>query len=1495
MSDATYSADRALFAEQASTSLYESTDGRGTQYALSLARADAEYCTLPDKNDDWGDKDTGDNATEVIVQLRKRKGRTELFIDGFLSKGIVDAKGPSNVYQHTFTWHRGLHEDVETGTRVFSPVVVAVAIEDGQRPLQDVTVSVLRTFYNYGNSVMSSTLLSETRLEPHRVSDARCRICRAPYPLAYPAPPSVIISDNLDNQRRRRRAEVGTAFSGVQAAYSAIHQQVLIQNPVSLSLNPITVVQAAMNNSIVNEYARGVGFVAALQAFIALGGYTALAMGVTLFMPLAGVYGMWGGATWSLAQTTLSVAVMNTMMAQVNNYLNLSPDVPERRTKFTIRELAATLRSLAVMRTPQGEIERNGDNPSLESSQYHKEMVVWEWLKGANVMPMDTSPLRVSKRFAAVLHLRIGVHDASACAPAEEYHEMKCGRDDCHTLGAAAAGTLKDIEELFDAINELKKNLVKGILGDDITWTDRITGILKGKWDEMQKNTKAARTALELATLAKTIIPGVDQMYAIVQESEELIAAVEQDGPVNVPPINAPYTEGVERIKIRGLKNKLAKSLKAWWGRSTNPQDAHRKSELETILKALDTKLFSAFFSPNTEGATLMGELYKALERKRLPKPPKDCTWMRRLPQRAVAASSGQLFTSRASAVNGYADVSTEQAVSRVYSEYHDADQWFGDAMSSSALALRRLAREWEASSSTRIKLVCACKALSKRRLTPEDAIFPLLACETLVLTTPVDVRVAGVLAAPTEHAQRQIRLVVKRAQQECDKSLLEAMGLKHTDEALLASQLFGDLWVDELVALHKLGGKVALVQMLEQASLRAAARLSAAGALLLELLTVRNPSTNIGSFDDVPFSGTDVSLLATQPGRDAGRLVNRVMFHQDYLSIRSLLAPMLRSAARAAVDSARAFEKRVPEHLPHEPVASLFGNRLDGVAAYSRVSAMSELDSVREAAAAAYPSVRLLPSTPTDARELLEAARNRPTPELRLHKMHFRDIVLAMRFRMASLKMTILVDDETATNERSVDNLAEQLAAVDVARLRRSFFVPFGFGDARPAPTLPPCAAPMFGSVPVFGKPLADAFDSILTTQDRVGTATKAFRVRLEPTLDCLKPLPHEREEPDRERAAEEGESVHPNVVQVMHNAEDNVVTVRYVASRVQREPPDQGRASYPEDAAAAAKEHHRNAVTTRMASDVCAIAWNAERVMQAVIAALASADHAADAYDEILLSFVHPGDGGEQSLWHVKPQNPFVIAQKRKHYKRRSRIVAEGLRYMADQHNSLALPLLKKINAFDVRRVRTRLNYDETGRALTALEGRPKEGTDETWTDRSMQRQKLLDSFASPLLLDTMVVNYVAQGMEDLENAPGIITSTGTSRQTIQADADRGRLGIERDLRAMVTYIGLITTYDTRLMELSALLSGLGGAVSTTTDDARTARVHKALVGALGLGMGMLAPLLGEKVRVTCEGIDLEVGDARGVASNLREAFHKCTAVRLSEACLVVNSVLS
>jgi hypothetical protein len=65
-----------------------------------------------------------------------------------------------------------------------------------------------------------------------------------------------------------------------------------------------------------------------------------------------------------------------------------------------------------------------------------------------------------------------------------------------------------------------------------------------------------------------------------------------------------------------------------------------------------------------------------------------------------------------------------------------------------------------------------------------------------------------------------------------------------------------------------------------------------------------------------------------------------------------------------------------------------------------------------------------------------------------------------------------------------------------------------------------------------------------------------------------------------------------------------------------------------------------------------------------------------------------------------------------------------------------------------------------------------------------------------------------------------------------------------------------------------------------------------RRALVGALGLGMAMLAPLL-QDVRVTCAPIALDPRDSECASAMARlvDAFGRCTAVRLSEACLLVS----
>jgi len=1557
------SVDDALFSEQASTSLYERTDGEGARHVLSLARTNPEYCKLPTPpNNDNNNNNNNDNdsAPEIVVQLRKRGGKTQLFVDGYLSPGSTQKGGEDNVYRHQLTWHRGLHEDVETGTRVFSPIVVAAAVEDGQRQLQDVTVAVLRTFYNHNNAVLSSALLSEAKLLPHRVSDARCRISRAPYPLTYPTPPSVIVSENFRNERQQSvtkwRIGVGLLTTVVADLRNLMD--------TAKEFSTFTSQSEALADVGTLENAKRAGTPLAVGGLLAYGGYTALATALLQYLPLYFDSDLQRSNIDKWA--AFGSSTLNALLAVIN----LPTTLPQTRTKFTIRELAATIRSIAVMRDPDVPSGADDESDTRQSTQYYKEMVVWEWLKGADVRPMDTSLLRVSERFSARLHLRIAVNDTSGCAPVEEYHEIYCGRDDCHLLGAAAAGTLADIEDLFDAVNELKTCIQKGIDGEAVTFYDKSSATLTNAWDHFKTNTRelarklrdnpsdiedsikssneeaekliadveldekeddglvvvakvaveAALAAVEAALAAKNAENEADE--AVEKANAELAAAEPADvaaKTVNVEAAKVAATAAKEaaaeaakaeeaareravtavaktdaaeeaaeeaakadaagnnvvattkftnllagfkrtlsKLNPIGVKTQLTRKLREWLRHKDNPKDDKvRKKVLEDIKKALDTKICAVFFDPNAPGTSLMAKLYKALDDNRLPRPPEGCGWVRRLPQRANASSSGQLFASRVSAVNGYSDVYTERVVSRVYSEYHDADQLFAASMHSCVVALSRLVREWEAHSSTRAKLVCMCTTLGSKGKDSAiretlDAFTESVAHDTLVLTTPVDVRVAGVLAAPTEHSQRQIRMVVKRAQQRCDKSVLEALGLKHNDDALLASQIFGDLWVDELVTLHELDKRTEPVQMLEQASRRAAARLRNAGLLLLELVVVHNPSTNIGDFDDAPFDGTDISLTATQRGRDAGRLVDRILFHQDYLGIRAALAPMLRSVARAAIECANVFEQRVPTLLPHEPTASLFGNKLDGVAAYARVSDMSLRPVVQAAAAAAYPSVRLLADNETLQKQHLASARQRRVPELVVPTMAFRDIVLAMRFRLAGLNMDVVVDNDETAQEKSVDDLARQLAAVDLVGSPRSFYVPFGFGDTRPAPTLPPCATPMFGSVPVFGEPLARAFESI-GKKRRAGT--NPFRVRLEPMFDCLPPMESGAQE--KYRASVEGESVHPNVVQV-YEAEDRVITVRYAASRIQARPfpaDSTPYAAHVATATAAAMSHLRGADATLMASDVCSIAWNAERVMQAVIAAMASAP---DDHDAVVLSFVHPEDDRKQSLWHTRPKNPITMKKKEKYNGRRAVITNVGLPYLFTTHHSEVKALQNQLIEYSMWKTWFgTVAFNTIRQNLQDIETQLRDGPNQTG------RSEKLESWDRALA--DIRQKFDKNAGFKIENKP-----------TIKVALDR----IQAQLR-------VIKDYDKRWQQYESGLQGPGAQLQQ--GNRYQARVRNALVGALGVGMGMLAPLLGN-VRVTCDEVDLEDDE---LPVTLQAAFGECEAMRLSEACLVVGSV--
>ena len=202
------SADRLLFAEQATTSLYARLGDATDRRVLALSQSKATYSPLVGATRGPPDLATAEQASppEIVVQLRKRNRKTELLINGYVSTGktTTSADADASVTDHYLESHAGLHEDVQTHTRVFSPIAVVAAVEDGQHALQTVSVAVICNYAHNGRALEPSTVLTEARVLDHRVSDPRCNVVRVPYPLPYPNPPTLTLADNL--QRRKFEA-----------------------------------------------------------------------------------------------------------------------------------------------------------------------------------------------------------------------------------------------------------------------------------------------------------------------------------------------------------------------------------------------------------------------------------------------------------------------------------------------------------------------------------------------------------------------------------------------------------------------------------------------------------------------------------------------------------------------------------------------------------------------------------------------------------------------------------------------------------------------------------------------------------------------------------------------------------------------------------------------------------------------------------------------------------------------------------------------------------------------------------------------------------------------------------------------------------------------------------------------------------------------------------------------------------------------------------------
>jgi len=1388
---------------------------------MTLERSEAEYVKLKPLSVDEAYssfKAAVAGPPQIVVQLRKRNGAVQLFLDGHHSEGT----------DHRLYWHAGLHRDEETMQRILSPLAIVCALEDGQRPLRSVRVGLWQTLVDAaGKAVHDSVLLSERILYPHRVSDVRSYATFAPYPIPYQAMPVVRIFDDRFKRMKETQFKVQYATNIMKTLYKKLTQAQGVSpdslNGLGVALGPV--VNAVVDNvpwssevlksftnivfyslAAASTLASSAPKAAVLQSIMA-----AISKGTTIPYLDPNLYGsIFAGYVWGL--------------------LTKEPVPKPERVSFNLRELAKVLETLGALRGSRdsdGDSGGGNDGPegkagkaafslpllgrdesrdrlrttAAQSAFGHSEKLLWDWLvsekaskRNADYGLFDSGDLLFERKAQTALHITIDADNSFECASSDATsvrHEIRCHREDAYYLGSASVGALDDIDRIQKALKRLHKILV------------------------------SEKTRLESLLYWAVFRPG----EMMVEAAEGMVRRT-----VSASGILSKSSIRDAAAKLLGVKEQDFAEFE-----QANQRDLLR-------AKASIGQLLDCFLKETGNGWKLKERMERAIESKGQPKarPERPIAWTRHLPQRVGVSHFSYLFGVGQQFSMQHVDVETLTSIVREHTGYHDASQVLSATLKGGERYLRRRVPHWEARSDTRVLLKVECASINKYNAPPHregDACF-----STLALTTPIDIQFAGAVSRFTEESLRCIRFVVKRAQQKCDKSILEALGLKHKSEDLFACQVFGDLWASELVALHQRSDpEREQLQILEQASSRATARLRALGNHLLSVFTVRDQTDlGDGSEDDVAPEVSDIAFHATLAGRDAAHLLARLLFARDDFEVRAVMTPVVRSAAAAAVRVAGVFERAVPVRLPHEPLASLFGDRADCVAAFLRATELLPYDDVpaRRAMVAAYASARLM--SDEEGAMYASALAEAPLQEWNDERIESAaDLLAAMRFRTASLR----IDHDVLGLANDMENIQIDGLATKLTRTGKegvAFYVPFGFGDSRPAPTLPPCPVPMFGSVPVLGRHLDyvfGLFDLVVMRYEyeNVNVAdpnpgSDALRVRLEPSLRCLERVPFQ---------ANEESATHPNVVHILPDELPSRFRARFLASvsrsRKGRLPPLNY--DYETTVSALAHAHRCDADAMEMAHEVSSIGWNAERVLQSIVAALACANALDGSVDKMTIGIelVLPSFADYADSW----------------YKRRVQARTDGPQRALDR---------AKVKHSNAKLLATYVQMLK--QTIEQLEQREKE---------------LQNTPAGPTVLQ--------QELQDVRDALPAL-------QWWLAN----RLG--GDQAESIADANVAET----LQEMQEAEQALKAAKEELTRDADEAvqRAKRVLLGAVGIGMAMASALV-FPIRLQLRRLSVASGDARGLFPvgdgpypGVAKRFSKCGAVRLSEACLIISQLL-
>lgn len=918
-------------------------------------------------------------------------------------------------------------------------------------------------------------------------------------------------------------------------------------------------------------------------------------------------------ATVTIEQYALAAA--SGAITSIAQELTRRPLPEANKLYFTLDELASTLEVMGRVATldPQTYAAATADQ------SYRTETAVWAWLmqsaqKASSVLlyrrdntgffsqsTIDTSELydfttdSVPRRLTEVeTTISIAIEDPTICDGQAIEFDFLCNHDSAYLLALAGQGVSASVDRLADAI-------------------------------------EAFQERLEEAARRPWRVPGFPQTSAAVYST----ATYWWDNVMYSPYVIFLWDH------VNGLKERGMEGLEEL-GRQ-------RQGILNLILRNMHDKLIRQFVSPDSPGQRLKEAVDTAVGARI---PPGIVVqrpgWVRTMPH--VASSMTLLFPAPDALVLDVVEFESEETFIREHSNFKNAIDDTRTTFQRERKALSHLQRTWN-NNGARLVILCGhvvvagTVGLGMRVALRNRLLRPPVDAYSLVVLLPEDVRRASVQL--DEATKRRMRFIADRRSTSAIQRVSKT--LEESETSLIAVSLFSELWTSELVMLADVPDTtpVFVRSTLQSTSARAAERAIACADLFLVVTEGEQPQF---------FNSNDPLLRATLAGRDAARLGRR-------MRVDAVAPPVAVKDARVVAQTLRRLAKeqssQPSDSIPSEPLQSLFMDVAHGHRAYQRALGVAGAASTRlvatrmlQAFAGAYPSLLFDPILHPVETQSPHVQPNPPStqPARPRAAQDVAAVVRSLRVRMAKLQLdfpSLGALDATveahprvfaARNavgpsepiDRSVlkaqtNELIEELSVWTIQRATATpsagvvqstrFSVPFGYGDAPPPLTTMPVSALGIGSVPVWIDDVRNALLDVLFAIDQAKATNNGYARPGGPVGAPGAPMQSITFVSRGPCAPTNGEIDHPTVIKVSGTAKQAHPVFSFARSQETLSSSSQltGAAAAapapptPINAAQAASGHLQSERTLAMSTAVRELVWNAERVLQCVLAAVA------------------------------------------------------------------------------------------------------------------------------------------------------------------------------------------------------------------------------------------------------------------------------------------------